>query len=317
MRLAETVTFGGLGGLDRAAHLRDKVGVLRADPRSRAVPLWRGKPMLVGHSLALLPLDHPIFADPIGETLFLGLHEGDAIFAIDLSSWQPQGHDSAAQAAFADLSQQLHPATPQDHHFIELRQVMVQLSPLHAEIAATARGMFEWHRSHRFCPRCAGKLVPTHSGWQQQCQSCQGMQFPRSDAVVIMLVTHGNDVLLGRSHGWPEGMYSLLAGFIEPGETVEAAVRREVFEEAGVRVGQVGYLASQPWPFPASLMLGFHAEATSREIKIDPAEIEDAIWISREELIEVFAGCHPKVRGARKGAIAHFLMQAWLADQLD
>jgi NAD+ diphosphatase len=112
-------------------------------------------------------------------------------------------------------------------------------------------------------------------------------------------------------------MYSLLAGFIEPGETIEAAVRREVFEESGVRVGQVSYLASQPWPFPASLMMGCAGEAVSQEIKIDPSEIEDACWVTREQMADVFAGQHPFIKPARKGAIAHFLLESWLADRLD
>lgn len=132
-----------------------------------------------------------------------------------------------------------------------------------------------------------------------------------------MLITHGNNVLLGRSPQWPDGMYSLLAGFIEPGETVEAAVRREVLEESGVRVGDVRYLASQPWPFPGSLMLGCAGEATSADIKIDPVEIEDALWVSREDVALIFTGQHPKINPTRKGAIAHFLLENWLADRLD
>jgi NAD+ diphosphatase len=131
------------------------------------------------------------------------------------------------------------------------------------------------------------------------------------------LVTHGNSVLMGRSPGWPEGMFSCLAGFVEPGETLEAAVRREVFEEAGVQVGAVRYLSSQPWPFPASLMFGCHAEALSREITIDPAEIEEALWINREEMAEIFTGQHARILPPRKGAIAQFLLENWLADQLD
>ncbi|HIF76500.1 MAG TPA: NAD(+) diphosphatase, partial [Sulfitobacter sp.] len=145
---------------------------------------------------------------------------------------------------------------------------------------------------------------------------CGGAHFPRTDPVVIMLITHGNSVLMGRSPGWPEGMYSLLAGFVEPGETVEAAVRREVFEEAGVQVGAVSYLSSQPWPFPASLMLGCAGEALSRDLTIDPVEIEDALWVTREEMMDVFAGSHPRLLPARRGAIAHFLLENWLADTL-
>jgi NAD+ diphosphatase len=157
----------------------------------------------------------------------------------------------------------------------------------------------------------------TQAGWQRSCPDCGAHHFPRTDPVVIMLITHGNDVLLGRSPGWPEGMYSLLAGFIEPGETMEAAVRREVAEETAVSVGQVDYLASQPWPYPSSLMFGCRGEATSREITVDPAELDDALWISREELADALAGNHPVLKPARKGAIARFLMENWLADRLD
>jgi NAD+ diphosphatase len=155
------------------------------------------------------------------------------------------------------------------------------------------------------------------AGWQRICPSCGAHHFPRTDPVVIMLVTRGNSVLVGRSPGWPPGMYSLLAGFVEPGETLEAAVRREVFEEAGVRIGAVRYLSSQPWPFPASLMVGCRGEALPGEITIDPAEIEDALWLTREQMVTVMAGAHPRIRAPRRGAIAHFLVEAWLADRLD
>jgi NAD+ diphosphatase len=132
-----------------------------------------------------------------------------------------------------------------------------------------------------------------------------------------MLITHGNRVLLGRGPTWPEGMYSLLAGFMEPGETIEAAVRREVFEESGIRVGHVGYLASQPWPFPASLMMGCRGDALTDAITIDPEELADARWLTREEMVAVYAGTHPVVKPGRKGAIARFLIDSWLADTLD
>ncbi len=322
MRNSETVTFGGLGGLDRAAALRGDAGrqaAFWADGATRVVPLWRGKPMVAGEArdrLARLPTGHPLLRDA-GGTLFLGMADEGALFAADVSAWEPAGIDAAAQGAFFDTTEQLHPATPPDHLFVELRGVMTRLSPLDAELAATARGLFEWHRTHGFCSRCGRPSEVSMSGWQRQCPSCKAPHFPRTDPVVIMLVTHGNRALLGRSHGWPEGMYSLLAGFIEPGETIEAAVRREVAEETGVQVGAVRYLASQPWPFPASLMLGCGAEATSDAITLDPAEIEDALWLTREEMVEVLGGRHPKVKPARRGAIAHFLINAWVADLLD
>ncbi len=132
-----------------------------------------------------------------------------------------------------------------------------------------------------------------------------------------MLIVHGNSVLMGRSSFWPEGMSSLLAGFVEPGETIEASVRREVLEESGIEVGEVRYLASQPWPFPTSLMFGCEGIATSTEIKIDPEEIEDALWVSREDMMDALAGQNPDMKPARRGSIARFLIEKWLADALD
>jgi NAD+ diphosphatase len=221
------------------------------------------------------------------------------------------------QAGFFDASEQRHPALPDDHVFAELRGAMLRLSPRDAELAATAKALVQWHRSHRFCSQCGAGSAPAQGGWQRRCPACGASHFPRTDPVVIMLVTRGNRALIGRSPGWPEGMYSCLAGFVEPGETVEAAVRREVAEETGVRIGAVRYLASQPWPFPASLMLGCHAQALDDAIALDPAELDDALWITREEMLTVMAGAHPRIRPARRGAIAHALISAWLADRLD
>ncbi len=156
------------------------------------------------------------------------------------------------------------------------------------------------------------------AGWQRQCPKCSAQHFPRTDPVVIMLITRGNRVLMGRSPGWPEGMFSLLAGFVEPGETIEGAVRREVMEESGIRVGPVSFLSDQPWPYPSSLMIGCRGEALNEDIVIDPKEIEDAAWFTREEITDAFAGNNPPgLKPARKGAIAHFLLWNWLADRLD
>ena len=319
MQHAESVTFGG-SGLDRAAHLRGDVSVALDDPTSRTIVLWRGKPLVEGEArerLVRLPLDHPALAEARGAPFFLGLETAGACFATDLSAWEPEAFDKAALEGFFDPSEQQHPDLGAGQVFCELRGVMTRLDARDAELAATARALMLWHRSHRFCARCGAESAVSMAGWQRDCASCGASHFPRTDPVVIMLITHGNSVLMGRSPGWPEGMYSLLAGFVEPGETLEAAVRREVFEEAGVRVGAVGYLASQPWAFPASLMFGCRGEALGREIEIDPKEIEDAIWVSREEMMAAFAGDHPVLKPARKGAIAHFLLRNWLADRLD
>ncbi|RYH07405.1 NAD(+) diphosphatase [Tropicimonas sp. IMCC6043] len=322
MRTAEQVTFGG-GGIDRAAFRRCEASEqarLLADPRARVLPLWRGKPQVAGETpLALAPVapGHACLAHATMAPVFLGLDGETPWFAADISGWEPEDVDTATLGAFLDPSEQRFPGAPDNARFAELRRIMTQLSPIHAELAATARALIEWHRAHRFCARCGAESAPAQAGWQRDCPACGASHFPRTDPVVIMLITHGNSVLMGRSPQWPEGMYSLLAGFVEPGETVEAAVRREVFEEAGVRVGPVSYLASQPWPFPASLMLGCHSRALGREITIDPKEIEDARWMSREEMLAAQAGDLPGLLPARPGAIARFLLDNWLADRLE
>lgn len=315
MKIAETVTFGG-SGLDRATELRGQAVQLRGQRDARAILMWRGKPMILGDVLVRLPLDHPAMVDAAADMILLGRDNGAPVFAADFSAWTPEDLDAATLDTFLDPSEQRHPAVP-DAVFAEIRAIMTRLSPRDAELAATAKAVMGWHRSHRFCARCGAESAMAMGGWQRNCAACGGHHFPRTDPVVIMLITHGNAVLVGRSPGWPEGMYSLLAGFVEPGETIEAAVRREVFEETGVRVGAVSYLASQPWPFPASLMFGCAGEALNKDLTIDPVEIEDAMWVTREEMAEAFAGNHPKLLPARKGAIAHFLLQAWLSDRLD
>ena len=321
MKHAETVTFGG-SGLDRAGELRGDAGALEAlaaAPEARAIAMWRGKPLIQSQRpahLLRLPLSHPVFAEGDGNRLFLGREDGAGIFAINVSGWTPEGLDQESLSRFLDPSEQQHPSCREGEVFAELRRIMTWLTPRDCELAASARAMFEWHRTHGFCSRCGAASLPDQAGWQRTCPACGYSHFPRTDPVVIMLITQGNSVLMGRSPGWPEGMYSLLAGFVEPGETLEAAVRREVFEEAGVRVGAVSYLASQPWPFPASLMFGCEGAAISKEITIDPKEIEDARWISREQMASIFAGDDPDILPARKGAIAHFLLENWLADSL-
>ena len=278
--------------------------------------MWRGRPLLQdGGALAWLPATHPL-AGQVGTALFLGMDGDQATFAQDISAWMPV-EPVAQQAGFFDTSVQAHPDLPSSQMFHELRAVMATLTPRDAELAATARALLEWHRSHGFCASCGAKSDMVHAGWQRSCPACTAQHFPRTDPVVIMLITWGNSVLLGRGPTWPEGMYSLLAGFIEPGETIEAAVRREVREESAIEVGEVGYLASQPWPFPASLMIGCWGEALSDAITIDPEELQDARWVTREELVAAFAGTHPLIKPSRQGAIARFLLDHWLADRLD
>ncbi|MHA1127670.1 MAG: NAD(+) diphosphatase, partial [Alphaproteobacteria bacterium] len=287
----ESVTFAG-GTLDRAAHLRSDADALAKRDDARALVLWHSKPLINVDtpSLAWLPMDAGVLSDATEPPIFLGLSNGAPRFAYDISGWLADDADAEQMAQFLDQSRNQHPALPDTQQFVELRSIMADLSHADAGDAATAKGIFEWHSTHSFCSNCGPKTNVSQAGWQRECPVCERKHFPRTDPVVIMLVTNGNDILLGRSPFWPDGMYSLLAGYMEPGECVEEAVRREVFEETGVTVGAVEYLASQPWPFPSSLMIGCHAHATSRDLTLDPVEIEDAKWISREALANAFAG---------------------------
>jgi NAD+ diphosphatase len=295
MTFASTVAFPGIafgaGGLDRAAHLRRGDGAGAQGPGT-LLRLCDGDP-LVAEGGAVLWRE-AVGARPEGAVL-LGLEGGRPLWATDA----PAGTPAPEGAAWAGL-----------------RGIMTQLAPAEAEAAATARALLGWHARHGFCAACGAPTRMTEAGWRRDCPACAASHFPRTDPVVIMLVTRGNAVLLARSPGWPEGMHSLLAGFVEPGETLEAAVRREVREEAGLRVGRVGYLASQPWPFPASLMLGARAEALDRDIALDREEIEAAAWVSRERLMAVFMGCDPAIHAPRPGAIAGAILREWLAGRI-
>lgn len=319
MRLAETVTFGG-SGLDRAAELRgrpERIAALLSHGAARVLPVWRGKPLFAGTAAGWVAPGHPVLVDAAGEPVFLGLDGGAPRFAADVSAWVPGDGEAPPAGGFFDPTEQRHPDLPEDHRFAELRGVMAALGPRDAELVATAKALLSWHRSHRFCSACGALSAVAEAGWQRRCPACGASHFPRTDPVVIMLITRGNRTLIGRSPGWPEGMYSCLAGFMEPGETLEAAVRREVAEETGVRVGPVRYLASQPWPYPSSLMIGCAGVAESEEITLDPVEIEAALWIGRDEMAEVLAGRHPTIRRPRAGAIAGFLLTNWVADRLE
>ena len=315
MTVSDKVTFGGTG-YDRAAELRPQADTIAKSDSTRAIVFWRGKPMLAEDALVRVPMDHPVLAEGALK-IYLGKPDGIDTFAVDVSSWEPEDADLASIGAFIDQTAQWHPAVPADHQFREIRAIMTTLTDLDAELCATGKALISWHETHGFCSRCGERSVAINGGWQRDCPACGGNHFPRTDPVVIMVIENGDNVLLGRSPGWPEGMYSLLAGFVEPGETLEAAVRREVLEEAGVKVGKVGFIASQPWPFPASLMFGCHGQAESTTINVDTNELEDARWVSRQELRTIFDGEHPVIKPPRKGAIAQYLMANWLAAKAD
>jgi NAD+ diphosphatase len=308
--------FSG-GRVDRAAHLRADAPRLAGDPAARWLPFWRGRPLLdVAEDrprLGWLPASGaPGLSGFDGmESLFLGMAEGPR-FACDVTAALP--HLPEPEAAFSDptlyeLSAGL--------RFGELRSVMGALSPEDAGDAATARGLLEWRRTHPRCSRCGGATALEEGGWRTGCPDCGAKHFPRTDPVVIMLVLSGDRALLGRQKVWPDRMYSLLAGFVEPGETIEEAVRRETMEETGVPVGAVAYVCSQPWPFPASLMIGCVARATGEDIRRADEELEDALWAPREEVAASLAGGAARFTAARRGAVARTLLEAWARGEID
>lgn len=175
-----------------------------------------------------------------------------------------------------------------------------------------AKAVLDWHARHRFCAQCGAPTIAGASGWRRECTACGAMHFPRTDPVVIMLVTRGDSCLMARQARFAPGMYSCIAGFVEPGETLENAVRRESWEEAGLRIGKVRYLASQPWPFPSSIMVGCIAESLGDEITLDMAELEDGRWFPRAEVLQMLEGTHPDGLACPQHiAIANTLVRAW------
>jgi NAD+ diphosphatase len=208
------------------------------------------------------------------------------------------------------------PSQNKTHDRIDLRSIALQglVSDDVLGMMGEAKSMLDWHRRHSFCANCGAASRPIAAGWQRICDACGTRHFPRVDPVVIMLVIDGERCLLGRQRHFAPGMYSALAGFVEPGETAEDAVRREVMEEAHVQCAQVVYFASQPWPFPSSLMIGCFAQAGSTDIVVDTTELEDARWFTREEVATMFAGSHASQLSAPKPyAIAHHLLKAYVA----
>jgi NAD+ diphosphatase len=206
-------------------------------------------------------------------------------------------------------------AADAEFQVVDLRSIAVQGLVPEAELGllAQAKALFNWHRTHGFCARCGAATHPSPTRLRRDCPACAAQHFPRTDPVVIMLVTRGENCLLGRQARFVPGMYSCLAGFVSQGETIEDSVRREVMEEAGVRVGQVRYVTSQPWPFPSSLMIGCQGEAESEAVTLDRDELEDGRWFSREEVRAMFERRHPDGLSAPNPiAIAHHLLHGWV-----
>jgi NAD+ diphosphatase len=237
---------------------------------------------------------------PVGETIFLGLAGEAGRFAIAL--------DAEATKALKERS---------DLVVTDLRSIAVQglVTPEHLAPLAEGKALLTWHARHRFCANCGAPTRMSQAGWKRECPVCKTEHFPRTDPVVIMLAIDGDRCLLGRSARFIPGMWSCLAGFVEPGESIEDAARRETLEEAGITCGRVKYLASQPWPFPMSLMIGCHAQATTTDITVDRTELEDARWFTRDEVALMLTRQHPAKLGTPPPmAIAHHIIRAWVED---
>ena len=292
--------------LDRAeVERRDSAWLAQAlsHPDSRFLPFHRlnvlvrrqsdAAATLVWRSSASLPV-----ADANIPPVLLGISDGVAHFAYDLS------HVHEPQQALA---------LDEEHRFEDCRTAAMSLPTPSTGVVAQARAQLNWHRNHRYCGACGAETIATRGGQARHCGGCNRDHFPRTDPVAIMLVVDGDECLLGQPKGplVRTGMYSALAGFIDQGESIEEAVRREVMEEAGIRVGAVSYHSSQPWPFPSSLMIGCHAHAISSEIHIDSKEMHDVRWCSRVEVQDALNNNSPTLKVPGPIAIAHHLIAAW------
>ena len=295
--------------IDRVAHLRGEAETIqkyRAHEQARFY--------LVGDEMVVLkalgercdPLFSLAETAPLGaarENVFLGLLDGAPRFGLGLDA------------------QTIEPLkTRNDLKITDLRSIAVQgmVEAQHLPPLAEAKALLGWHARHRFCPNCGTATQFVQAGWRRDCPSCGVEHFPRTDPVVIMLAIAGERAVLGRSRRFAPTMWSCLAGFAEPGETIEEAVRREVLEEAGVSCGRVKYFTSQPWPFPSSIMIGCHAEALSEKLVVDREELEDARWFTRDELALMLQGQHPQgLTTPPPVAIAHHIIRNFVEDGAD
>jgi NAD+ diphosphatase len=289
--------------LERASERRSDaefVAAASAHPGARAVAI--GGELVVLRKGAdgdpLLPVGEINALGAIAEPVFLGVVDG------------------AARLGFAIAPETAERLKQRDDYLVsDLRSIAVQglVPPELLQPIATAKALLTWHLRHRFCPNCGAATRASEAGWRRDCPACGTQQFPRTDPCVIMLAIQGEQCLLARSARFVPSMWSCLAGFVEPGESFEEAVRRETREEVGVTIGRVRYLASQPWPFPMSLMIGCYAEAVSNGIEIDRNEVEDARWVGREEAALMLARKHPEgLIVPPPAAIAHHILRGFV-----
>jgi NAD+ diphosphatase len=295
--------------LDRAAHLRGddaRLLTLEGHRDARAYVINRDSLVVKRESAGprvLLGIDEALKFGANPGTVFLGLRDGAPVFGMGISP-----------AAVETL------LTREDVTVTELRGMVMQgvVPAPQLSAIAMAKSLVNWHQRHGYCANCGSRTAMREGGWKRDCPNCKAEHFPRTDPVVIMLVTSGDKVLLGRQKHFPPGMYSCLAGFVEVAETIEDAVRREIFEESGVRCTDVRYYMTQPWPYPSSLMIGCTARATTEDIVVDRTELEDARWFDRREATLMIKREHPDgLAGPHPFAIAHHLLARWLHDGPD
>jgi NAD+ diphosphatase len=309
---AFTNTFAG-NPLDRASYRRSDpswVAERLADPESLGVVLWNGKPLVedatakggngAGENagVQIAYVSARMAGDLAGgaeRLLFLGLWQGTAVFAVDLD-----GTADPADGPVQGLGR-----------FEDLRTIALTLPGTEAGMLATAKSMFEWRRRHRHCAACGHPSEVSDAGWKRICPSCKVEHFPRTDPVVIMLAVKGDKCLVGRQAVWPKLMYSALAGFLEPGESIEEACARELWEEARLKTRAVRYHSTQPWPYPSSLMIGLIAEVENDDAVADQIELDEVRWLTREETRAMLRGELPDARAPGAMAIAHQLIKAW------
>ncbi len=281
--------------IDRAAGLRtDPARLAEAwrRPETRVLPVWRSKHIVVSEELSRIAFVGPESFSGHENAILLGEGEDAVYFAMDVSDVE----EPLTELGLDDV-----------HAVMGLREVASLLPQAEGALLAYANGMSSWHQRHLFCSACGSETAPSQAGHVRECTVCSEVHFPRTDPAVIMLVTRGEHCLLGRQAAWPDRVHSTLAGFVEPGESLEEAVSREVYEEAGIRVEDVQYHSSQPWPFPGSLMLGFTAVASTVAIVLQTDELEAARWFTADDLRK-----QETVKLPSEISIARRLIEDWL-----
>jgi NAD+ diphosphatase len=294
--------------LERVAEARPDnaaIAAFAAEARARAYVVGGEMVVMKKNERVNDPLFNMAEARALGpatEMIFLGLMDGAARFGIGIEPKAAEALKEKPELLIADL-----------------RSIAVQglVDSDHLPPIAEAKALLHWHARHRFCPACGEPTKPVHGGWRRDCAGCDTQHFPRTDPVAIMLAVDGDNCLLGRSPRFAPTMWSCLAGFVEPGESIEDAVRRETREEAGIVCGRVVYFSSQAWPFPTSLMIGCHAEAKTRDIVVDRSELEDARWFSKSEVESMLMRKHTNgLTTPPPVAIAHHIIRAWVEDEV-